>query len=421
MYIPQMLAHNYFNVLFVLQLIEKQDKIIDILSMFATNRLQSTSASPDNRFTSLTQDSSADGLPLPMTSDTNLSPALPFHPLASSTGSGQSDSLMCHSQQAPPSCHTVPPSNSARSIQDGSPIQAVPPSHLPLASPAGHSSISVFRSPSNRSISSVFKPPSGQMVDPLPDQSLTPNRPSSQMPSQVFQEQVLSSGEVLFTEQDSEHQVQILLPKQHSGQSDYASERSNSTFPEDFNFGWTEEDSDYLTSHSDDLCSPGWYGPTLSTRCHSRDASCSGNETITSPSPQTSIGSSRTRSVTPLPQMSPHNIPPPPFSTPPKLKTVEQVMSRYSGSDLASLRKLTTALAREAIFGRDVLAQKSLSGRKETEQLDKEKLDYIKTLVHSRVPNKSAVDFEDTWKWCRGSLSKSCQTLRNAKTKNIKF
>ncbi len=73
-------------------------------------------------------------------------------------------------------------------------------------------------------------------------------------------------------------------------------------------------------------------------------------------------------------------------------------MSRYSGSDLASLRKLTTALAREAIFGREVLAQKRLSDRKETEQLDKEKLDYIKTLVHSRVPNKSAVDFEDTWK-----------------------
>ncbi len=153
--------------------------------MFATNRLQSTSASPDNRFTSLIQVSSADGLPLPTTSDTNLSPALPFHPLASSTGSGQSDSLMCHSQQAPPSCHTVPPSNSARSIHDGSPIQA---SHLPLASPAGHSSISVFKSPSNRSISSVFKPPSGQMVDPLPGQSLTPNRPSSQMPSQVFQD-----------------------------------------------------------------------------------------------------------------------------------------------------------------------------------------------------------------------------------------
>lgn len=94
-------------------------------------------------------------------------------------------------------------------------------------------------------------------------------------------------------------------------------------------------------------------------------------------------------------------------------------MNRYSGTDLASLRKLTTALAREAIFGREELAQKSLSGRNETEQLDKQKLDYIKTLVHSRIPNKSSVDFEDTWKWCRGSLSKSCQTLRNAKKKCI--
>ena len=60
-------------------------------------------------------------------------------------------------------------------------------------------------------------------------------------------------------------------------------------------------------------------------------------------------------------------------------------MRNNGGTDLVSLRKLTTALAREAIFGREELSKKSLTGRKETEQLDKEKLDYIKTLVHSRV------------------------------------
>jgi hypothetical protein len=106
-----------------------------------------------------------------------------------------------------------------------------------------------------------------------------------------------------------------------------------------------------------------------------------------------------------------------PFSTPPKLKTVEQVMIENSGTDRASLRKLATALAREAIFGRDEMAKKSLSGRYTTEELDKAKISYIKTLVHSRVPKKSRVDFEDIWKQCRGSLSKSCQTLRNNKKK----
>ena len=59
-------------------------------------------------------------------------------------------------------------------------------------------------------------------------------------------------------------------------------------------------------------------------------------------------------------------IPPPPVSTPPKLLPVEYVMNNNPGSDLASLRLLTTALARDAIFGREELANKSLSGRKNT-------------------------------------------------------
>ncbi|SMN12492.1 hypothetical protein SPBRAN_1147 [uncultured Candidatus Thioglobus sp.] len=124
------------------------------------------------------------------------------------------------------------------------------------------------------------------------------------------------------------------------------------------------------------------------------------------------------RSVTPLPQIS-KSIPPPPFSMPPKLRTIEEVMANYTGSDAASLRKLTTALARESIFGRDELAKKSLTGRKDTEQLDRQKVNYIKTLVQSRVPNKSDVDFEVIWKWCRGSLSKCCQTLRNTEKKKV--
>ena len=40
---------------------------------------------------------------------------------------------------------------------------------------------------------------------------------------------------------------------------------------------------------------------------------------------------------------------------PPKLLPIERVMMDYPGTDEASLRRLTTALAREAIFGRDTL------------------------------------------------------------------
>ena len=66
------------------------------------------------------------------------------------------------------------------------------------------------------------------------------------------------------------------------------------------------------------------------------------------------------RHVSPTPPS--FSIPPVPFSTPPKLKSVEQVMRENTGTDALSLRKLATALAREAIFGRKEMTTKSLSG-----------------------------------------------------------
>ncbi len=170
---------------------------------------------------------------------------------------------------------------------------------------------------------------------------------------------------------------------------------------------WEESDSDYITSYS--VGDHEWNRPTPNT--HFDDVSgYSGNEIALSPEPPTfssSVASSR--SVSPS-----QTIPPISFSTPPKLKTVEQVMNENTGTDAASLRRLTTALAREAIFGKEEMARKSLTGRNSTGELDREKVDYIRTLVHSRVPKKQNVEFESMWKWCRGSLSKSCQTLRNS-------
>jgi len=151
----------------------------------------------------------------------------------------------------------------------------------------------------------------------------------------------------------------------------------------------------------------------------SRASSSGGSEAFTSPSPQireysrdSSCSRDDLQSVSPS---SVEKIPPPPFRTPPKLRPIERVMRDNPGKDVAKLRILTTALAREAIFGREELAQKSLSGRKNTGILDKEKLEYIKTLVHSRVPEKSKLEFESIWTMCRSSLSKSCQTLRDKK------
>ena len=79
-------------------------------------------------------------------------------------------------------------------------------------------------------------------------------------------------------------------------------------------------------------------------------------------------------------------------------------------------------MAKDAIFGREEMAKKNLIGGNNTEVLDKQKLKYIKTLDHSRIPSKSYTEFEGISKWCRASLYKSCQTLRNsARKKCIDF
>ena len=116
------------------------------------------------------------------------------------------------------------------------------------------------------------------------------------------------------------------------------------------------------------------------------------------------------------------DIPPPPFTTPEKLKPVEYILREFPGSQTSTLRLLAVALARDAIFGRSELAAKTLSGRNGTQALDPEKLEYIKAIVRSRVPNKSPVEFEDIWSLCRTSLSKSCQGIRSSlKKKRIQF
>ena len=118
-------------------------------------------------------------------------------------------------------------------------------------------------------------------------------------------------------------------------------------------------------------------------------------------------------------ELVPASLLPPPFRTPPKLLPVDEVMQDYPGNDIFTLRRLTTALARDAIFGKQALGRSSLSGKNNTGCLEKRKLEYIKALVRSRVPTMSDVTFEAIWAKCRCSLSKSCQTLRTTAKKKI--
>ena len=157
--------------------------------------------------------------------------------------------------------------------------------------------------------------------------------------------------------------------------------------------------------------------------CHWNDSAGEDSDYLTLTSMEVAYYSSR--SDTELPsavsreRVTENNIPPPPFQTPPKLQPVEQVMKNQPGTDTASLRMLTTALAKDAIFGREDLLKCSLSGRNNTGTLPMEKLNYIKTLVQSRVPNKSQVEFEHIWSLCRSSLSKACQNLRKGARKKL--
>ena len=112
-------------------------------------------------------------------------------------------------------------------------------------------------------------------------------------------------------------------------------------------------------------------------------------------------------------------VPPPPFSTPPKLTPVDRILKEYPGKGKLQLRLLATVLARDIIFGREVLGKCSLSGRKSTDTLDPKKLNYIKTVIRSRVSEMPEVEFEYLWLKCRQSISKSCQALRTRARRKI--
>jgi len=230
--------------------------------------------------------------------------------------------------------------------------------------------------------------------------------------------------------------VDLSPPISHSQQEFF------NVLSEELSFDEPEDDSDYFTLG--ELAQPRESLPNTYNRSQPR-MEHGNSSTLSSPSWDSSRTTLHSVSPSPLPMHgssetcsrelssesetltstsasqfpTSNNIPPPPFETPPKLQPVEKIMKDIPGGDVASLRMLTTALAREAIFGREELAKASLSGRKNTGILCKEKVNYIKSLVRSRVPKMSKIEFEHVWVLCRNSLSKSCQTLRNSTKRKL--
>ena len=95
-------------------------------------------------------------------------------------------------------------------------------------------------------------------------------------------------------------------------------------------------------------------------------------------------------------------------------------MVRFPGRSLGSLRTLTRELAAQCVFGENVLAQSTFSGRNNTNQFDPEKIKYLKTLVQGRA-NIGGPEFEAIWAKCLESLKKKCQNLKKKHQQSSKF
>lgn len=88
------------------------------------------------------------------------------------------------------------------------------------------------------------------------------------------------------------------------------------------------------------------------------------------------------------------------------------MVNKFPGRNTSSLCELTVPLARNVVFGDTVLARSSLSGRNDSDQLDTEKLAYIKSIVRGQVGLMGDHEFELVWKKCLESLGKMCSKLR---------
>ena len=103
------------------------------------------------------------------------------------------------------------------------------------------------------------------------------------------------------------------------------------------------------------------------------------------------------------------------------LGSPEKAVAKFPGRDKKSLTNLSVELARSVVFGEEVMSTSSVSGRNDTNQLDPEKVLYMKNIVRTRVATRmNDLEFELVWQKCMENVSKKCQKLRQDK-KNRKY
>ena len=91
----------------------------------------------------------------------------------------------------------------------------------------------------------------------------------------------------------------------------------------------------------------------------------------------------------------------------------EKILSRIPGNDRKTLCKLTVELARYVVFGDEVLARSSVSGRNNKDQLDPDKLKHIKSIIRERAWSMGDNEFDLVWQKCLEKLGRTCRKLRS--------
>ena len=98
-----------------------------------------------------------------------------------------------------------------------------------------------------------------------------------------------------------------------------------------------------------------------------------------------------------------------------KLVEVKVVIMKYPKlRNISKASTLSVKLAKEAIFGEDVMKQCTVAGTREYPGLPFNELQQLKQIVFERFPQywKTPFEFEDVWKVCFDAVGQACKRLR---------
>ena len=95
------------------------------------------------------------------------------------------------------------------------------------------------------------------------------------------------------------------------------------------------------------------------------------------------------------------------------------VLAKYAGlikkgPSQGTVRMLSVKLAKEAIFGEEVMVKCTPGGNRELPALPTKEMYELKKIVLSQFPHywKCLHEFEGTWRKCRDSIEQACKRER---------